>query len=123
MLEQLKIENDKVFAFRLDGKITQDEMKQTIEVLKPELETPSHFNVYVEVIEFEGIEPEALKERIAFVLSNYKEILKKVNKVALVTDKKWLQNLAKGAYSLFPGIEQESFSFEEVEKAKQWVAE
>lgn len=118
----LNIENDKVLAYRVDGKVDEEDVRKAIETVTPALETPAHFNMYVEVADIHGITPEAIKERLEFVLPNFKELLMKIDKIALVTDKDWMKTLAKGIYSLIPKIEQKSFSFEESAKARQWVS-
>jgi len=121
MIQHLEIENKNVFAFRVQGNITETEVKQVLQSIQNGIDTLDHFNLYVEVKEMDGIELAAMKERFSFVISNYKSLVSKVKKVSLVSDKNWLQKLAQGIYFLIPGIEQKSFSFEDKDQARQFV--
>jgi len=121
MIQHLESGNETVFAFRIGGKITEAEVKQSLKIIENAIESLDQFNIYVEVDEMSGIELVALKERFSFTVSNYKSLVKKVKRVSLVSDKNWLQNLARGIYSIIPDIEQKSFSFKEKDQAKLFV--
>ena len=47
--------------------------------------------------------------------------LNRFEKEAIVTDKGWVENAAKVANSLFPGIEVRRFSFDEKDRALAWI--
>lgn len=125
MLQQLNLhsENEKVFAFRLEGKLRTEDVIRSISEITPALEAPAALNMYVEVVSLEGIEPEALKERIKFAFYNYRKILDKVDRLALVTDIDWMRTAAQFIYDLIPGIEMKAYTFDEAAKARQWIAE
>lgn len=121
MIKKLEISNQKIFAYRVEGKITESEVKEVLQDIQNGINTLDHFNLYVEVNEMGEVELAALKERFSFIFSNYKSLVHKVKKVSLVSDKNWLQKLAQGIYYLIPKIEQKSFSFEEKDQARQFV--
>jgi glycyl-tRNA synthetase alpha subunit len=81
------------------------------------------FNIYMQLHRIDGIEPKAVWQDLKFGLENMKEITQKVDKVALVTDKNWVQKLAEISYSFVPGIELKSFAFEKSPEAKKWVVD
>ncbi|GAB3195291.1 hypothetical protein ABID22_003631 [Pontibacter aydingkolensis] len=122
MIQQLDLGNKNLLAFRAEGEITVQDMKASQEVIKPELESDATFSLYIEMPATAGIAPAAIQERLRFILSNFGEVLQKVNRMALVTDKNWLQHLATGVFAVVPAIEQRSFAFEETEEARKWVA-
>jgi len=121
MIQHMETGNKGVFAFRVEGKITETDVKQSLHAIQTGIETMDHFNLYIEVNEMDGIELAALKERFSFIFSNYKSLIKNVKRVSLVSDKNWLQKLAQGIYALIPNIEQRSFSFEEKDQARRFV--
>lgn len=121
MIKQIENDDKGILAFEVAGKITQKEVIQTIDVIETAIQTRDRFNLYIEVAELSGVEMAAMKERFAYIFSNHKQLLKKVKKVSLVSDKNWLQKFAEGLYYLIPSIEQKSFSFEDKEQARHFV--
>ncbi|MBF8962128.1 STAS/SEC14 domain-containing protein [Pontibacter sp. FD36] len=122
MIKKIDIGHDQVLAFRVEGELDVQDMKASQKVIKPELESAAPFNLYLEMAATEGVEPAAVQERVSFILSNFSDVLDKVKKIALVTDKDWLQHLMSGVFTMVPSIEQRSFSFDEKEAARRWVA-
>jgi uncharacterized protein (DUF1800 family) len=123
MIEKLDLGKDDILAFKVDEKVEMEDVKEVLANLQSNLETPSHFKGYVEVHNLKGIEPKALWERMKFGLSNFSELSKKVDKLALVTDKDGLKKFADTIYSVMPGINFQSFAFEDSDKAKEWLSE
>ena len=121
MIHPLDMDRDDVLAFSVDGEIEQQSMRSTIEAIKSKLQGNSTFQIYLEVVELNGIKPEAFKTRIGFALSDFRQILKQVDKVALVSDLDWLRNLAAGVYHLNPAVEQKSFVFKDADVARAWI--
>ena len=122
MIKKIDIGHEHVLAFRVEGELDEHDMKESQRVIKPRLESGAPFSLYIEMAASEGVQPAAIVERLRFIFSNFEEVLKKVGKVAIVTDKSWLQHLATGAFALVPPIEQRSFTFEEAETARKWVS-
>jgi hypothetical protein len=123
MIYKLDLGKEHVVAFRVDGRVDVQDMKASQQAILPELKSNARFNLYLELTDEAEIEPEAIAERVRFLFSNFGEIKDNVNKLALVTDKNWLQQLASGIYKLVPAIEQRSFAFEEAEEARKWIAD
>ncbi|WMJ73993.1 STAS/SEC14 domain-containing protein [Cytophagaceae bacterium ABcell3] len=123
MVEKLDIEKDNTIAFKVDGKVALKDAQEVMDTIQTQLKTSDHFKGYVEVYNFEGIEPKALWERLKFGISNFSELTNKVDKIALVTDQKWFQSLSEIIYKVIPGIELKSFSLEDAGKAKSWLNE
>lgn len=121
MVQKLDLNNENILAWRLEGKIDEAELNPMVKDLEKELNTSDHLNIYMEVPETPGVTPQAFWESLKSGLSNLKKYNDKLEKVAVVTDKGWLQTMANVENRLFPGIDERSFSFEEAEEAKQWV--
>lgn len=119
----LKLDSKQILAFRVQGKIYEDDIKRAINLLEPALESPDNFNIYLEIEQLEGISMPALKERISFAVNNYKDIFDKVNKVALVSDTDWLKKTASAIYELIPDISLEHYPVNDSEKAINWLTE
>jgi hypothetical protein len=122
MIKKIDIGHPHVLAFRVEGELDVHDIKASQKVIKPELESDAPFNLYLEMAATEGVEPAAVQERVRFVLSNFSDVMSKVKKIALVTDKSWLQHLMSGVLTLVPSIEQRSFSMDEADGARRWVA-
>ena len=87
----------------------------------PEFRDRHHLNVYIEVVDIEGIDANAVWQDLKFSAGNIKDLIKKIGKVAVVTDSSWLKNLAETSYKLIPGIELKAYNFDESKAAKEWV--
>jgi hypothetical protein len=121
MIERIDIGDQRVLAFRIEGKLDMNDMDASRKVIEPALQSRDDFSLYLEMAADKGVEPEAILQRLKFVFSNFGLIKKKVKKMALVTDKGWLQKLASIVFNLIPAMEQRSFSFEETREARNWV--
>jgi hypothetical protein len=122
MIKKIDIGHPHVLAFRVEGELDVQDMKASQKVIKPELESDAPFNLYLEMAATEGVEPAAILERVRFILSNFNDVMSKVKKIALVTDKDWLQHLMSGVFTVVTSVEQRSFAFEDADAARRWVA-
>lgn len=121
MIQQLELGNEKVMALRVEGKIDQQESASVIEYFEKKLNTADKLNIYMEIPKIQGIEARGIWDSIKAGFANLKKYNDKVERVAVVTDKNWLQTAASVENRLFPGIDEKAFSMEEAEVAKKWV--
>ena len=121
MLQKLSFTNEKVLAYRWDGKFDKAAFEEAMKNFVPEIESRKKVNIYIEFMGLEGMEAAAVWEDVKFYMKNIKELMKKIDKVALVTDNSWMKNLAETSYKAIPGIELKSFSFEDEGAARKWV--
>lgn len=122
MLQKLDFSNDKVVAFSWEGKFDKQAFENAMAEFVPELKTRKNFNLYMEMHSLEGMEAKAVWEDVKFGFNNMPELMEKVDKVAFVTDKSWMKNLAEISYKMVPGIELKSFSFDDKKAARDWVS-
>lgn len=118
MIEMLDIGLDSAIAYRVEGKITEEEMKAILSVLKARVRNNQKINIYQEVVSFGGVEFDAIVEKFKFLtdigLSNF-------NKIAVVTHKKWIHKLVNIEDKLFKNIDMKGFSIDEKEKAIDYL--
>ncbi len=121
MLHKIDFEEEHVAGFRWEGKFDEKAFKQSLVQFLPELERRSKLNIYAEVVDLTEVEAKALWEGIKFDIKNFNRILKKIDKVAYVTDIGWMRTMAEGIYSIIPGVKFKAFEFKEAEAAKTWI--
>lgn len=85
------------------------------------MNTADKLYIYVEMPIMPGITLPAIREGIKSGLANLQKYNNRLNKVALVTDKEWLQTMNEIENRLFTGIDERSLSMEETAAAKEWI--
>ena len=118
MIEMLDINVDKAIAYKISGKITDDEITQLFAKIKEKIKTHNEICVYQEIESIDGIEFGAIIEKIKFL---YENGLSSFKKIAVITDKKWMQNAVDIEDEIFRSIEMEAFSFEDKDKAVEFL--
>lgn len=123
MIQELELGNEKLLGWRIEGKIDEAEYGPVLDSLKQKMEGSAKVNLYLEVPEMPGLTPGTIWESLKFGLSNLKDFVKNVSRVAVVTDKEWLKTYTSIESRLIPGVEEKAFAFEDAEMARQWVKE
>ena len=114
MLEMLELDIDNAVAFRIAGKVTDAEMSCVLDAAR--LKRQQHDKiVFLEQIDsFKGIE-------LAAIITEFKYVFEigfsHVSKVAVVSDKQWLKNIACIEDKLFRSIDIRCFASEDRELA------
>ncbi|MCP3941124.1 MAG: STAS/SEC14 domain-containing protein [Desulfobacteraceae bacterium] len=118
MLEMIEIGIDNAVAFRMSGKITEKDMALVLSNAKKKIH--SHGNIVIlEVIEsFKGIEIAALIEEFKYL---YEVGMSNINKVAVITDKKWVENIVSIEDKIFKSVEIKCFSTEHQDSAIEFL--
>jgi hypothetical protein len=118
MLEIVDIEIGDAVAFRWGGKITEAEMKSVFSAFKEKIKDYGNISVYQEIESIGGVEFEAIFEELKFLkefgLSNFR-------KIAIVTDKKWLQRIAEIQDKIFRKTDIQCFSTDEKNEAIEFL--
>ena len=114
MLELLDIGNDKTVAYRLGGKITEEEMKLVISEIRKKIENYGEVSIYQEMEHIPGVEFEAIVEKIKF----FSDIgISNINRIAIVTHKKWVHKIIELEGKLFKRFEMKGFAVADKDKA------
>ena len=114
MLEIIDIGIENVIAYRLDKKITEQEMVTVISMFRERIDKGEKLIVYQEVSGFGGVEFDAMVEKLKF----FKEVgLSHFSRIAVVTHEKWIHKLVDLEGRIFKKINMKGFPVEEKDKA------
>lgn len=123
MLSKLDIGNDKVGAFRWEGDFDEKAFIQAMVQFLQEFQSRNKMNLYLEIADLDDADVQAVWKDLKFSAQNMNELRDKIDKVALVTNKEWIGNLAEMSYKFIPDIKLKSFNFAETETARLFVQE
>jgi hypothetical protein len=118
MLEMIDIGVEKAIAYRVGGKVTEEEMKAVISLFREKIDKGERLIVYQEVVSFGGVEFDALVEKLRFFLDVG---FSHFSKVAVVTHKKWIHKLVDIEDKIFRSIDMKGFPIEEKDKAVEFL--
>ncbi|MEM1403796.1 MAG: STAS/SEC14 domain-containing protein [Pseudomonadota bacterium] len=119
MIELIPTTMDDVVAWRIDGKVSEDDMESALNAAKDCIDRCGHVNVYQEIAGFGGIEWDAIEEKMEFL----REFgIKRFRRIAVVTDKQWMQTVIGWEDKIFRSIDMRAFSTEEKERAMNFLA-
>src|SRR5690606_28812923 len=113
--------DEKVVGFRWEGKFYEKGFKQSLVQFLPELQMHSKMNLYLEVINLTEVEAKAVWEEIKYDVQNMREMVNKIDKVALVTDLSWMRTLSSSFAAFVPGLRVKTFKLDEDDAAKLFV--
>lgn len=120
MINFLHQETETVVSFRLEGKITAEDIDKIADILEAKFNTEEILNLYIEIDNeleesFGGILEQA-KKGFTVILPN----LGKIKKSALVSDKNWLRKITDFK-DMFFTMEMRGFPSSEKDEAFDWV--
>ena len=114
MIEVLDFGDETIIAYRVGGKVTEDEMKEILALFRERIDQGKKLNIYQEVVSIGGVEFDAMVEKFRF----FKETgFSNFNRVAVVTHKRWIHHLVDLEDKLFKNIEMKGFSIEDKDAA------
>ncbi len=114
MIELLEIGIDNAVAFRMAGKITEKDMALVLSEAKKKMAHYENIVFFEQLDSFEGIEIAVIIEEFKF----YFEVgISNISKLAIVTDKKWLEKIVSIEDKIFKSIEMKCFSIEDKDAA------
>lgn len=108
-----------IVEITIDGKVSREELTEALEAFDTLLNEWEDIRVLKRVDSFKGMELMAWVDDFRFAFENIKNY-KKIKKVALVTDKEWIENIAKFTQFLTPG-EVKVFENEDIDEARVWL--
>ncbi|NIP38744.1 MAG: STAS/SEC14 domain-containing protein [Candidatus Dadabacteria bacterium] len=117
MLNLIELNADHVIGCVVDGKIGSDDIEAIWNEIDRKFKSHEKLSVYVEVKDYGGISLDAFFEDLKHGFKHFSDFDKK----AVVTDKKWMMKMAPVVDKIFPNIEVKCFSFEDKDKAIEWV--
>jgi hypothetical protein len=120
MLEMIDVGDEKIIAYRLGGKITEEEMTAALDIFREKIEKGEKLFVYQEVVSIGGAEVDAMIEKFRF----FKELgfnFSHFSKIAVVTHSKWLYKIIDLEDKIFKNVEMKGFPVEEKDKAIEFL--
>jgi len=105
-----------VLGILISGKTTTEDYDRLNPIMEQYEQQHNHIKMLVEISEL-NYTIGALWEDIKFGFKH----LKAITAIAIVTDKKWLEESLEAFGSIMPGIVAEGFESHEVEKAIEWL--
>lgn len=118
MLEMIDIGFEKAIAYRLEGKITEEEMKSVFSIFKEKIDNGEKLIIYQEVVSIGGVEFDAMVEKFKFFVDFG---ISHFSKIAVVTHKKWIHKLVDLEGKIFKNIDMKGFPIEEKDKAIEFL--
>ncbi|MDW6003343.1 SpoIIAA family protein [Vibrio mangrovi] len=106
----------------LSGKIDADNMRTAIDTLISQAEGIEKGQMLYDVVEFHIPSFEAIAIKIAHFPTLFR-FMRQFSKVALLTDKNWLQKAGEFEGHLFPGMEIKAFHRDQRDAAEAWLSE
>lgn len=116
MLSIIPSQNPNTIAMELKGKVVKEDVLKADQEIQRRFKDDEKFNVFAIVHELDGATANALLKDAKVDLKRWSQY----NKVAIVSEKNWLENLT-GLTDILPGIEAKHFQIEEAEEAWEWL--
>jgi hypothetical protein len=120
MLEMIDTGDDRIIAYRLGGKITEEEMTSVLSIFRGKIDKGEKLLVYQEVESIGGAEFDAMVEKFKF----FKDMgfnFSHFSKIAVVTHSKWLHKLVDLEDKIFRNVEMKGFPVEDKDKAIEFL--
>ena len=118
MLKMIDIGIQNSVAYRVGGKITEEEMKFILSIFKEKIDKGEKLLIYQEVASIGGAEFDAMVEKLKFVMAVG---LSHFDRIAVVTPKKWVHKLVDLEGKLFKSVHMKGFSIEEKDQAIEFL--
>ncbi len=118
MIEMLDIGIKSVVAYRVGGKVTEEEMTSVLAIFKEKIQAGETLSIYQEIVSVGGAEFDAIVEKLKFFrdfgISNF-------NKIAVVTHKEWMHKIIEIEGKLFKQFNMKGFSIDDKDKALEFL--
>ncbi len=118
MFQRIPVNDEKIFAFKATGKLTDADYKKFIPELESAIEKQGALSVYLQLEDFHGWEPKAAWDDFKIGLKHGNDF----RKIAIVGEKKWERWMATLGKA-FTGGRIEFFNHEDAPKAWDWLRE
>jgi hypothetical protein len=118
MLEMIDIGIEKAIAYRVEGKVTEEEMTSVISIFREKIGSGEKLIIYQEIVSFSGVEVDAMIKKFKFFIDFG---ISHFSKIAVVTHKKSIHKLVDLESKLFRRISMKGFPIEEKDKAIEFL--
>jgi len=115
-LEDIGIEN--AVAFHVAGKITENDMDMAFAAMKAKIKLHTNIVLYEQIDSFGGVELAGIIDKFKYLFDMG---ISNITKVAIVTDKGWIEKIVTLEDKLFRTIEIKVFSVEDKAQAIEFL--
>ena len=118
MIEILDIGINNVVAYRVEGKVTENEMQSVLSIFKDKIQAGAKVSIYQEIVSVGGAELDAIIEKLKF----FSEFgISHFDKIAILTQKNWMHKIIDLKGKLFKAFDMKGFSIDDKEKALEFL--
>ncbi len=118
MLEMIEVGINNAVAFRVSGKITENDMLLVLNKAKEKIECYGNIVFLEQIDSFEGVQIAALIEEFKYL---YEVGMANINKVAILSDKKWIEVIANIEDKIFTSIDIKCFPIDDQQAAIEFL--
>lgn len=110
MIKMIDIGIDNAIAFKLSEKITEQDISLVLGLAKEKIERYGDIVLFEKIESLNGVELAALIEEFKYL---FDVGISNIKKVAILTDKKWIEHVVSIEDKLFKKIDMHCFNLEE----------
>ncbi len=118
MIEQIPQASDKVLAFKMSGKLHDEDYTHFVPLVDSAIAAQGKIRILAQFHDFHGWDMHALWDDIKFATSH----CAKIERIAMVGDKKWEKWMA-AVCKPFTLAKIKYFDVAEIDAAQKWIAE
>jgi hypothetical protein len=105
---------------KMSGKLNADEMRIALDELVEEAKNIENGKMLYDIVDYHLPSLEAIAIEFSRLPSMIRW-MKKFNRAAVLTDKKWLKKASEFEGALFPGLEIKAFNRDQKAEAEAWL--
>jgi hypothetical protein len=121
MLKRLDFHQDNILAFHIQGKLDHDAFLKASEDLIDKLHQHQQFCIYIEIHEPNGIDFRVVWDSVRFAMAYFRQYLKQVDRIAVVSDSKWIHRITEFENLILTGVREKAFNLSQKDKAMKWI--
>lgn len=111
---------DQLITIEVNGTVDREDWQQVAEAVNEALRQHDHVAILADLTHLDTFTAGALYEDTKLGIQNL-GVMDRFDKIALVTEKNWIERAAELGEQLVPGVEVRAFASGDTPQARQWV--
>lgn len=120
MIDALQLHDNQI-TVKVNGTVDRDDWQQVTDMINEALQHHDRVTVLADLTHMDTFTGGAVYEDTKFGIKNLGS-LDHFDKIAVLTDKQWLERGAELAEKLLPGVDVRVFDTADTRQAQQWIA-